>query len=435
MGKQAFHNYIAACARSEADGVKELLRSRISVLDNAARINEWFIKCCRDNCVTEAELLLKTCSHLINLRTYGSRELWYIYRGIRAAILELLVKYSPAGTFYASKGQFLRYMLRHSRYEPIQTLMFDHEGWFDWDNPCRDTLRSICRYANLSLIKPVFNRLGSNIKANTICGLFSDIRHRYDQILIFFLDSYACILTPQAIQWALIGGSKHKTRGNISIIVDKCMDKLTETSYNAGLIHCHQTSNYELMDQMLTSYANKIRSKPRFIKQALRYICVDEDIDTIGFLLERCGPVISERMFKISCEVGDLETCRLLIDTHRDQLVSCIPNLLWYACTDGDVDVVELLVDAFEDSIAVDKCASAFAAACSSNHRSIIKILARRFPLILNFGSNEDHALWIPSITTKTARLLDRIYGTTLVDALMARAMTEIEELDRGSSH
>lgn len=414
MEEQAFEDYIQACARSEADGVNELLHSKSSQLDNTARANRWFIRCCWNNYVTEAELLLKTSGSLINLRAYSSLDLWCIYRANRAAILELLVKYAHERTVYTNKGQFLRYMLRHSRYRPIQTLMFDHEGWFDWDNPSIATLTSICKYASLELIKLVFGRLGPSISPDIICGLFPTIRHRYDQILIFFLDRYASVLTPEAVNSGLTNICKQKRRSNVSIIMDLCMDKLTDWTFCVGFEHCCSTSNYGLMERMISSHMDRIKTDPVFIGHTLRRICMFQDIDTISFMLRMCGSLVCEYIFKESCEWDDLEACRMLIDTYHDQLVSCMPIELKNACAKGDTDIAELIIDVIEDSITADDCVLAFTAACSNNHMPIIELMSQRFPIILNFGSNADHAPWVFKINTETEKLLDRIYGTTL---------------------
>lgn len=406
----AYEAYLAACAQSKELGISILKRSR-PILGDRARITDWFIACCWDGHLKEAELLLEHRGYWIDIYSYPVC-LEIMCREADVPVLELLLKYGHKLSFYTEKEQVLRYMIRHTYDRGILTLVLDHDGWFDWDKPSIKTLLLICKHGCLDLIKLVFGRLGTSINSDTAGQLFTTICRRHEPALVFFLDLYASVLKPPDIYSGLHNWPGRR-RANILIIADLCIDSLEQGSFVIAFEQACISGDLDLIDKMIRTYLGMIQSCSWVTEQGLRASCKQGDIDTIAFILERLGPYVCDHLLIESHLYYDLEVVRMLIDSYRDLLVDSMPKVLQCACKEGDMDMAELLIGAIGSDISSEQVMAAFSNACTKGYDDIVRIMAASYSII-DFRTDSDYPSWVCRISTKTANLLNEIYGTTI---------------------
>lgn len=432
---KALKDYISACAKGE--GISELIHSKTSQLDEKDRINCWFTACCLGGHSKEAELLLQNCGRKVDLFTASLPALRYVIRTCNTVMLELLIKYGRQLRAYTNKRQLLCYMIRHNCCKTVRTLIFKHEGWFEWDSPDFETVKTICRYGTLSLIYSVlsyglvFSRNEDSCEPEVVDVLFLNTCRRRDEILSCFLDHYADRLDSYTLLCGL-RVCKPSMSSNIGTIVDTCLHNLNYSSLVIGLEYACHTCDHALIEK-LVCYLKTMEGGSEMIESELRTRYEYGDIDTFRFVIKRWGYVMCHKLLTIMCDCSrsDLEIIRMLVESHGDQLVGVLPRALHRFCTIGDMDIAELLVDCIGDNISSIDCVRAFNSACAGNHCSIIKLLTDKYRSILCFYSHSDFSFRWQTVNAETIDLLKEIYGeealvlypaSELVDAGLLRS-------------
>lgn len=407
---KAFDDYISACTRGE--GISELTHSNTSQLGDKARINHWFSACCLGGHHREAELLLQNCGRKVDLFTASLPALRYVIRTCDVVMLELLIKYGRQLRAFTNKEQLLCYIIRHNCTSTVGTLIFEHKGWFDWEIPDLETVKTICRYSDLNLVYSVFSYgLVFSHEPDAVDTLFRIACRRSNEILSCFLDNY----TDQLDSDALLSGlqvCKPSMSSNIGLIVDICLDNLNYSSLEIGLEYAFQACDRALIEK-LVCYMKTMEGGSEIIEGELNACWCREDIDTFRFVIERWGNVMCHKLLTIMCNSGngDLEIIRMLVSSHGDQLMDVLPRALSIFCTIGDLDIVELLIDCIGDNISSTDCIRAFNRACTGNHSSIIKLLTDKYCNVLCFHSYADFSFRWQFVNAETIGLLKEIYG------------------------
>ena len=190
----------------------------------------------------------------------------------------------------------------------------------------------------------------------------------------------------------------------------------TGKSIQVALALCCFLQNLELIDTVIDHNLNQINASSRLVSHAILECLSLGDIDTLTYLLNKCGPPIYPMTLEYACEAGDLEAVTILFETRTSSLLDIVPKVFVSACVRGDTELAELLIG-FSDSIDDVFYRRAMRGACYSGYADVVTTLAGHQDHI-DFRPGTDYELDVENVETSIIELLNCTFGTSIDPAV-----------------